>query len=523
MQNSCGILFISKPTKKIGIGLRSDGNNPNTWSTIGGGIEEGEKILDCLIREIKEELGIDLNPNLIPIDDNKNYKTFISIVDDEFKPTLNNEHSDFKWFNYDNLPDNLHPGLKTTLTKPFVQKVLDKHIKESTTTGAVGGYVQPLGSPIFRTNVGKVIEGVRDKLKSKSGEIQKQKEEIINDLIEKTKTLPLENIDLKDIETLKDFSINDGKDYLDNFYNRITNQFSEIDGYNVERNLFYIKNEKPHLYNSERFQIQFSPIGTLIMYLGKQEKFDKVLDTKFGIKYFNSTKELIEIIEKINEMNKNMEEKIVFTKRQLMEDVELGESTTTDSTGSYETPKAWAKTMTKKHWRHLNKPMYPGGKFMKVKEKCKKFPYCNQGDINAIELWEDDELVKESIFELSNEMNISENLINKIIKESMITPEINSAHISVEIGNTIQKQGFSKIKIKRNEDTFINVYKNGLNTEITTQVNFSDKIMVFIKVSSNISQTKQEEERFKNEYKKIFDSIINELKKEYDFDYYLSF
>ena len=60
------------------MGLRSDVNNPNTWSTIGGGIESGETILDCLKREIKEELGIELNTKLIPLDDNGFYKTFIS-------------------------------------------------------------------------------------------------------------------------------------------------------------------------------------------------------------------------------------------------------------------------------------------------------------------------------------------------------------------------------------------------------------------------------------------------------------
>jgi ADP-ribose pyrophosphatase YjhB (NUDIX family) len=450
MQNSCGILFISKPTKKIGIGLRSDGNNPNTWSTIGGGIEEGEKILDCLIREIKEELGIDLNPNLIPIDDNKNYKTFISIVDDEFKPTLNNEHSDFKWFNYDNLPNNLHPGLKTTLTKPFVQKVLDKHIKESTTTGAVGGYVQPLGSPIFRTNVGKVIEGIRDKLKSKSSEIDKQKEDYINDLIEKTKTLPLEKIDIKDIQTLKDFSFNDfsfndfsfndSKDYLESFYDRIMNEFSEIDSHNG--NLFFIKNDTPHLNPTEdKFQIHI--MLKYIKYIGKnQQKFNDFFGVGFGIKTFETTKELIEIIEKINEINKNMNEKIVFTKRQLIEDVELGEATTTDSTGSYETPKAWAKTMNKKDWRFANKPTYPGGKFMKVKEKCKKFPYCNQGDINALELWEDDELVKESIFELSLELGLNESEIYESIKDRLL-----SKTGSIEQ----QKMDFVKDKLENNE------------------------------------------------------------------------
>ena len=30
----------------------------------------------------------------------------------------------------------------------------------------------------------------------------------------------------------------------------------------------------------------------------------------------------------------------------------------------------------------------PGAQFVKVKDKCKKFPYCNQGDMSALELWE---------------------------------------------------------------------------------------------------------------------------------------
>jgi len=125
----------------------------------------------------------------------------------------------------------------------------------------------------------------------------------------------------------------------------------------------------------------------------------------------NDYKFLIDFIKQIN-MKENVIKKGDFIK---LVESELGEATTTDSTGSYETPKAWAKSMSKKDWRHQSKTTFPGGKFVKVKEKCKKFPYCNQGDINALELWEDEELVKESIKELSKEMNISENLIRSII------------------------------------------------------------------------------------------------------------
>ena len=38
----------------------------------------------------------------------------------------------------------------------------------------------------------------------------------------------------------------------------------------------------------------------------------------------------------------------------------------------------------------------PGGKYVKIKDKCKKFPYCNQGDINALEFFENN-IVKEAI------------------------------------------------------------------------------------------------------------------------------
>jgi hypothetical protein len=66
--------------------------------------------------------------------------------------------------------------------------------------------------------------------------------------------------------------------------------------------------------------------------------------------------------------------------------IETKEATGASSSGSYETPAAWAKSMSKKDWRGKSKTQIPGGKFVQVKEKCKKFPYCNQGDINALKL-----------------------------------------------------------------------------------------------------------------------------------------
>jgi hypothetical protein len=66
--------------------------------------------------------------------------------------------------------------------------------------------------------------------------------------------------------------------------------------------------------------------------------------------------------------------------------IEATEATSTASSGQYSTPAFVAKNS--KNWRGGKKPLFPGGKFVKVKDKCKKFPYCNQGDIKALKLTE---------------------------------------------------------------------------------------------------------------------------------------
>jgi hypothetical protein len=94
--------------------------------------------------------------------------------------------------------------------------------------------------------------------------------------------------------------------------------------------------------------------------------------------------------------------------------VEATESTGVSSSGSYETTAAWAKSQNKKDWRGKSKTQIPGGKFVQVKKKCQKFPYCNQGDIKALKIFEN-EKVKNAIKNISERHNISENVIKTII------------------------------------------------------------------------------------------------------------
>ena len=95
--------------------------------------------------------------------------------------------------------------------------------------------------------------------------------------------------------------------------------------------------------------------------------------------------------------------------------VEATEATGSGSAGSYITPAAWAKSMKKKDWRGKSKTQIPGGKFVQVKKKCKKFPYCNQGDINALKLTNENEDLLETIKNVSRKQGISENMIKNII------------------------------------------------------------------------------------------------------------
>jgi hypothetical protein len=95
--------------------------------------------------------------------------------------------------------------------------------------------------------------------------------------------------------------------------------------------------------------------------------------------------------------------------------VETKEATGASSSGSYVTPASWAKSTKKKDWRGRAKTQIPGGKFVTVKKKCKTFPYCNQGDIKALKIYEN-EVVKNVITKISKEQKINENVIKIIIQ-----------------------------------------------------------------------------------------------------------
>ena len=101
-----------------------------------------------------------------------------------------------------------------------------------------------------------------------------------------------------------------------------------------------------------------------------------------------------------------------------VEKVEATEATGSGSVGEYSSPSMWAKSTKKKDWGPSRKTQIPGGGFVKVKKKCTKFPYCNQGDINALKITKN-ESVKEAIRRVSTKLNISEDRITKILEQEI--------------------------------------------------------------------------------------------------------
>lgn len=122
-----------------------------------------------------------------------------------------------------------------------------------------------------------------------------------------------------------------------------------------------------------------------------------------------------EFWERSNKENKKLKEGL-STGALGIDKVEAKEATTSGSVGGYETPAMWAKSTKKKDWGPSRKTQYPGGSFVQVKKKCTKFPYCNQGDINALKLSEN-KSVKRAIKKISEKYNIQESIIITILEQ----------------------------------------------------------------------------------------------------------
>lgn len=115
---------------KILLQKRSDNGK---WAIHGGGMEPGEKYLETLKREIKEELNIEpINPTLLGIYSGKDlfniYKNGDEVyalnhvfICSDYKGTIDfkdGEVNELKWFDIDDLPENIFE-----INKPILRDI----------------------------------------------------------------------------------------------------------------------------------------------------------------------------------------------------------------------------------------------------------------------------------------------------------------------------------------------------------------------------------------------------------------
>lgn len=128
-----GGFFLARDTKRFLLLHRTQGRTAGTWGLVGGKKEPTDATpFDALTREIEEEIGkVPTIKKTIPLelftsnDQNFQYNTYVIIVDNEFIPTLNGEHSGYAWVGYDHWPRPLHQGVKNSLNNRVIKAKLE--------------------------------------------------------------------------------------------------------------------------------------------------------------------------------------------------------------------------------------------------------------------------------------------------------------------------------------------------------------------------------------------------------------
>ena len=116
-----GAVFYAKRTGRILLLQKSHGKHAGTWGLVGGTNDQGESAWQGLQREIQEEVGdpptiIKTMPleTFVSNDSVFNFHTYLCVVEEEFIPTLSDEHDGWCWSTIDGSPKPLHQALRSS-------------------------------------------------------------------------------------------------------------------------------------------------------------------------------------------------------------------------------------------------------------------------------------------------------------------------------------------------------------------------------------------------------------------------
>lgn len=124
---AAGVMFIAKNGEILlmrrAAQAGKDADFVGAWSFPGGGTEGDETPEQTARREVAEETGLadagDLKVWTRRIANDVDFTTFVSVVDEPFKPTLNDEHDDSEWVGrqFALTSGSLHPGALVALKR----------------------------------------------------------------------------------------------------------------------------------------------------------------------------------------------------------------------------------------------------------------------------------------------------------------------------------------------------------------------------------------------------------------------
>lgn len=130
-----GALIYALNTNRFLFLHRANGKHKDAWGLVGGTNESGESPWSALQREILEEIGTVDIIKVIPLESfvsNDNafqFHTYLGIVEEEFLPILNDEHTGYAWVSLGKWPKSLHHGLRNTLQNKTIQTKLQTVIE----------------------------------------------------------------------------------------------------------------------------------------------------------------------------------------------------------------------------------------------------------------------------------------------------------------------------------------------------------------------------------------------------------
>lgn len=132
---SAGIIFFAGDKVLF---MKRDSLAPEggSWDFPGGGMEPDETPKEAARRETREESGFDYDGPLLKVKKMSNgYVAYAALLDEPFVPVLNDEHTEYVWATFDDLPEPLHPVTRKELREledmPLIEGKSDKARSEN--------------------------------------------------------------------------------------------------------------------------------------------------------------------------------------------------------------------------------------------------------------------------------------------------------------------------------------------------------------------------------------------------------